>query len=53
MILVRSDGVELRPESQLVSAPPIVIACCVDSLLVLDLSIAAFFNNVNAVEDHS
>jgi len=27
MILVRSDGVELRPESPLVSTSPIVFAC--------------------------
>ena len=44
MIVVRSDGVELRPESPLVTAPPTVPFCwlSVERSWGLDLSIAAF-----------
>jgi hypothetical protein len=43
MILVSSDGVELRPELPLVHAPPTIIFCSVSvkRLFELDMSIAA------------
>jgi len=43
MILVRSDGVELRPESPLVHAPPTLVFCWLsdERSLAHDLSIAA------------